>query len=184
MSTSSDASRKRTRTRGPLLRSCSRASGSSSRYSSSGPVPTTRATRSVVEPGARTSSATLPMSDGGRLSMTNQPRSSKVFAAFDLPAPERPVMSRNSVIAPPRLPTDLPGEKEQEARDRCRLLVLLGAGEEAGRGCRLVHALDQEAVGGHGVHVAGQGAVDEGDVDVLLDLLEGEIGRASCRERG
>src|SRR5436305_7954703 len=177
MSTSAEASRKRTRTRGPEARSVWRAAGSSSRYSRRGPVPTTSATRSVVEPGARTSSATLPMRAGGRLSMTNQPRSSNVLAAFDRPAPDNPVMSRSSVIAGPRLRllvsltppmtgandtrTDCPNE--QQPRDGCGLLVLLGSGQEAGRRGGLFHALDEQAGGGHGVDVARQGAVDERD---------------------
>ena len=52
-----------------------------------------QATRSMVEPGASASSDTLDMSAGGRLSMTNQPRSSKSFAAWDRPAPDRPAMT-------------------------------------------------------------------------------------------
>src|SRR5437868_4676311 len=176
MSTSSDASRKSTRTRGPLARSSWRASGSSSRYSRSAPVPTTRATRSVVDPGARTSSATLPISDGGRLSMTNHPRSSNALAAFDRPAPESPAMSRHSVI--PTAVSSLTqgyGPKEHEPRDRRCVLVLLGAFEEAGRRGWLFHAFDEEAGGGHGVDVAVEGAVDERDVDVLVHLLEAAV---------
>src|SRR5438270_12761813 len=165
MRTSSDASRNRMRTRAPVDRRASRAAGSASRYSSRGPVPTTSATRSVVDPGARTNSATLPMRAGGRLSMTNHPRSSKVLAAFDRPAPDNPVISRNSVIAAPRLRPCLRsgddsrpirpsivtrtegGEQEQEARDGRRFLVLLGSGQEAGWRSRLLHLLDEEAGG-------------------------------------
>src|SRR5438270_5999354 len=173
MSTSSEASRKRTRTRGPEARSVCRAAGSSSRYSRRGPVPTTSATRSVVEPGARTSSATLAMRAGGRLSMTNHPRSSKVLAALDRPAPDSPVISRNSVvIAGSRLPTGLPRLEEQQAGDRRRLRVLLGLGQETRCRRGLLHALDDEPAGDHGVDVAGQRTVDEGDVDVLLHFLE------------
>ena len=40
----------------------------------------------------RASSATLPMSIGGRLSMTKKPRSSSTCAASDRPAPDMPVM--------------------------------------------------------------------------------------------
>src|SRR5437588_7052747 len=176
MSTSSDASRKRTRTRGPLARSSSSSPGSSSRYSSKAPLPTTRATRSVVEPGARTRSATLPMRAGGRLSMTNHPRSSKVLAAFERPAPDSPVISKNSVISI-ALSSLLQGygPYEQEPRDRGRVLVLLGPLDEAGRRRRLLHALDQEPGRGHGVDVPRQRAVDEGDVDVLVHLLDAAV---------
>ena len=43
-------------------------------------------------PAAVASSAIFPMSAGGRLSTTKYPRSSKLFAASDRPAPDRPVM--------------------------------------------------------------------------------------------
>src|SRR5436305_3809555 len=176
MSTSSEASRKSTRTRGPLARSSWRAPGSSSRYSRRAPVPTTRATRSVVDPGARTRSATLPMSAGGRLSMTNHPRSSNVLAAFERPAPDSPVISRNSVvISLSRLPTGLPCQEEQEPGYRRRLLVLLGPGHEPGGGRGLLHALDEKPVRRHRVHVARERPVDEGDAHVLLHLLEGAV---------
>src|SRR5438552_3282293 len=158
MRTSSDASRKRMRTREPVDRSVSSADGSSSRYSSSGPVPTTRATRSVVEPGACTSSDTLPISAGGRLSMTNHPRSSNVLAAFERPAPDNPVMSRNSVIASSRLPSALSYAEEQEAGNGGRADVLLGAGEEPRRWSGFLHALDKEAGRRHGVDVAREGS--------------------------
>ena len=59
-------------------------------------------------PGACTSSATLAMSVGGRLSMTNQPRSSNVSDACERPAPESPVMMRNSLTPRLRIPTALP----------------------------------------------------------------------------
>ena len=42
------------------------------------------------KPGAWTSSATLPMRVGGRLSITNHPRSSNASAACDRPAPDTP----------------------------------------------------------------------------------------------
>jgi hypothetical protein len=49
------------------------------------------------DPGADASSATLGMSWGGRLSMTNHPRSSRWSAARDRPAPDSPVMTMNSL---------------------------------------------------------------------------------------
>lgn len=60
------------------------------------PRPTTRATRSVSDPGPETRSATLEIMAVGMLSITNQPRSSKLAAACERPAPDRPVMIRNS----------------------------------------------------------------------------------------
>ena len=91
--TSSDASRNSILTRFPVERSASRAGSTSSRYSVP-PRPTTSATFSVSDPGTLTSSATLVIRAGGMLSITNQPRSSKVAAAVDRPAPESPVMIR------------------------------------------------------------------------------------------
>ena len=58
------------------------------------PRPSTRATRSCVEPGRLTTSATSPSSDGGMLSMTYHPESSRAAAAVDLPAPDMPVITR------------------------------------------------------------------------------------------
>ena len=57
-----------------------------------------RATSSMVEPGAVASSATLPISEVGRLSTTNQPRSSRTPAAVERPAPDMPVIRTKSVI--------------------------------------------------------------------------------------
>ena len=67
------------------------------------PAPTTRATRGVALLGDRTSSATLGMSSDGRLSITNQPRSSRASAACDRPAPDSPVMITNSLMPWPPL---------------------------------------------------------------------------------
>ncbi len=91
--TSSEASRNSILTLAPVDRSAFRAGSTSSRYSLP-PRPTTSATFSVSEPGTLTSSATLVIRAGGMLSMTNHPRSSKVAAAVDRPAPESPVMMR------------------------------------------------------------------------------------------
>ncbi len=49
-----------------------------------------------LRPGAETRSATLEIMAVGMLSITNQPRSSKLAAACERPAPDRPVMIRNS----------------------------------------------------------------------------------------
>ena len=49
--------------------------------------------------GRSTSSATLVIRAVGMLSITNQPRSSKVAPAWDRPAPDKPVMMRNSATA-------------------------------------------------------------------------------------
>ena len=56
-----------------------------------------RATWVTFDPGAVASSATLPMREVGRLSMTNQPRSSSTPAAVERPAPDIPVMTTKSV---------------------------------------------------------------------------------------
>src|ERR1700728_829509 len=96
--TSSGASRNRTVTRCRALASDS-STGSTSSCCSPPPRPMTSATRSVSDPGTPTSSATLGTSDDGRLSMTNQPMSSKVAAAVERPAPDIPATTRNSLIA-------------------------------------------------------------------------------------
>src|SRR5581483_3816375 len=54
-------------------------------------------TRAESLPGRFTRSATLVISDGGMLSMTNQPPSSNVSPAVLRPAPNMPVMIRNSL---------------------------------------------------------------------------------------
>src|SRR5260370_4091707 len=60
---------------------------------------------------------------GGRLSTTNQPRSSSDLAAVDLPAPDRPVMMTMSVESSAvlilLLPRGAPGDRSP--RDRGRL---------------------------------------------------------------
>ncbi len=58
------------------------------------PRPSTSATRSWVEPGRLTTSATSLSSEGGMLSITYQPESSRAAAAVDLPAPDMPVITR------------------------------------------------------------------------------------------
>jgi hypothetical protein len=65
------------------------------------PLPTTSASRSIEEPRPEPSSVTFSMSDVGRLSTTNQPRSSRWSAACDRPAPESPVITRMSVMTQP-----------------------------------------------------------------------------------
>ncbi len=117
-STSSGASRKRTRTRW-RARPGSRGPAGRPR-SSPPPRPITRATRSVSEPGRPPSSATLVIRAGGRLSMTNQPRSSRVAAAVERPAPDMPVTTRNSLIAPQSRPSGRPpaGNRRRRAVGR------------------------------------------------------------------
>ena len=61
--------------------------------------PRARATRSMLDSGTMASSATFGMSGVGRLSITNQPRSSSASATVDRPAPESPAMTANSVNA-------------------------------------------------------------------------------------
>ena len=56
-----------------------------------------------------------------------------------------------------------------------RVGVLGGPGQEARGWWRLLHAGEQQAVVGQGVDVAAEGPVDEGDEDVLLDLLDGRV---------
>src|SRR4051794_8984637 len=78
------------------------------------------------------------MSAGGRLSMTNQPRSSNVSPAVDPPAPDTPVMMRNSLIVP------LPPAAAPPSGARCcsirapsaRSCELRGGEDQAGRGER------------------------------------------------
>ncbi len=66
--------------------------------------PRASATRSMLDSGTMASSATFGMSGVGRLSITNQPRSSSASATVDRPAPESPAMTTNSVIRPQRYP--------------------------------------------------------------------------------
>ena len=56
--------------------------------------PSTRATRSWLDPGPPTRSATSDNSDGGMLSITYQPASSRAAAAVERPAPDMPVITR------------------------------------------------------------------------------------------
>ncbi len=81
------------RRRTPWSSSILRAGSTSSWY---GPVPTTSTTLAMPDPGELASSDTLGISSGGRLSMTNQPRSSRMSAACDRPAPDNPVITMNS----------------------------------------------------------------------------------------
>ena len=53
----------------------------------------------MLDSGTMASSATFGISCVGRLSITNQPRSSSASAAVDRPAPDSPVMTTNSVTA-------------------------------------------------------------------------------------
>ena len=100
------------------------------------PAPTTRATRGVSEPGARTSSTTFGMSSVGRLSMTNQPRSSRSSAACERPAPDKPGDDHELAHAV----ACFSQWRKQEARDGGRRFVLCRTGQEPGWRGRLVHA--------------------------------------------
>ena len=60
----------------------------------------TSATRSISAPGRLIISAMLVIRAAGRLSMTNQPRSSRDAAAVERPAPDIPVTTRNSLTGP------------------------------------------------------------------------------------
>src|SRR3954462_1510280 len=102
-----------------------------------GPLPTTRASRAVFEPGATPSSATFSNSADGRLSTTNQPRSSRLSAACERPAPAKPAITGMSGTAgqgPERRFTSggLAAAEEQQPRDGGGVGVLLGPGQEAG----------------------------------------------------
>ena len=79
------------------------------------------------DPGPATSSATLVIRAVGMLSITNQPRSSRVAAACDRPAPDIPVMIRNSATLP--LCAAVLGRD-----DRLHTGQLLGPQERAGGG--------------------------------------------------
>src|SRR5581483_78038 len=74
----------------------------------------------------------------------------------------------------------LPGGQEQQPRDRRRLPVLGRPRQEPLRGSRLLHPLDEQAGGGHGIDVAVERAVDEGEAHprrhLLLRLVVGEVG--------
>ena len=73
----------------------------------SAPVPTTSAS-GAAESWKRASSATFGTSSEGRLSMTNQPRSSNTSATPDRPAPDSPVISTTSATRPPYRSTPTP----------------------------------------------------------------------------
>ena len=114
------------------------------------------------DPGAWASSATLGMSAGGRLSMTNQPRSSRLSAACERPAPDRPVITTNSLTGASLPVTVAPARACSTARRRSAptgsarstssrghgggVGVLGRPGQEARRRRRLVHPLDDQAV--------------------------------------
>ena len=143
-----------------------RGSGSSSAWRA--PAPTTSATRGVSEPGARTSSTTFGMSSVGRLSMTNQPRSSRSSAAWERPAPDNPVMITNSLMAVGCF---------SQRRKRRRGMVAAASYSAArarkpGGGAGSSMRLQRQPGVGERVHVPGQRPVDEGDEHALLHLLD------------
>ena len=88
----------------------------------------TTATRSTLLPSRRNRSTRVGTSSGGRLSTQNQPASSNESIAWDLPAPDRPVMITNcsaSVTAPsppprgrPRAPAGAPSRPGRRRRSR------------------------------------------------------------------
>ena len=135
------------------------------------PAPTTRATRGVAEPGDRTSSTTLGMSSEGRLSMTNQPRSSSASAACERPAPDNPVMITNSLM---RGPSSRSGGSRRRGMVAAAC-VLCRTGEEAWWRGGLLHAPQHQPGVGQRVDVPGQRTVDERDEDALLHLLDGLV---------
>src|SRR4051794_21070244 len=118
-----------------------------------GPLPTTRARRPVFEPGAVPSSATFSTNDEGRLSITNQPRSSRLSAAWERPAPESPAMTRMSVTEPEgthhpgrrgghQASSRFDGPQVEQPGNGGRVHVLVGEGQESRRGGGLLHPLD------------------------------------------
>src|SRR5512138_637713 len=136
----------------------------------------TRTTRSTREDGVAASSTTFGTSSGGRLSMTNQPRSSRLSAARLRPAPDRPVITTNSAIAPSVRPgSALLGPQDEQAGDGGRVAVLGRHGEEPGRGRRLQHPGDVEAPVGEGVDVATERPVEEGQAHARVDLLDRQV---------
>src|SRR5439155_17443037 len=137
----------------------------------------------MADPGRWTSSATLSMSDGGRLSMTNQPRSSMALATCVRPAPDIPVMIRKSTSSVDGASAtmgsgyrqQLLGPDEQEPGDAGRLLVLGSAGEEARRGHGLFHVHHQQTGRGHRVHVSRDRPVYEGNEHALVHLFQAVV---------
>ena len=161
-----------------------------------GPLPTTRASRSIGAPGHAGQLGDLrDRATGGRLSTTNQPRSSRLSAACERPAPDSPVITRMS-----RHPLGCSGHptadgetfrrssraaEEQQPRDRGgRRRTRAARARKPGGGAGSSMPLD---AGGRGaamrVDVAAERPVDERDEHALLDLLDRSRprpGRARC----
>src|SRR6478672_9518227 len=136
----------------------------------------TKATSSIVDPGACASSSTLDINDVGRLSITNQPRSSSTSATEERPAPDSPVMTTKSVTPTSvRVASGLLGDQHEESRDRCGRSILQCLREEAGWRGRLEHAPQDQTGVDQRVHVATEWSVDERNEHVLLDLLDRHV---------
>ena len=88
----------------------------------------------------RASSATLPMSIGGRLSITKKPRSSSTCAASERPAPDMPVM----IVTSSGGSAVLMRRPSSRSRPACR------ARSGASRPCRRAYTAVPTASGSHG----------------------------------
>ena len=138
MSTSSAASRKRIRTRlrSGLERVDRRAAR---RRGPRHPARPRRPPGSISDPVPSTSSDTLEIRAEGMLSITNQPRSSRVAPAVDRPAPDMPVTTRYSLIGPPSQPASSP-VGGSSGRQR-RVEPLVDGGTDGCRQPRYAHQL-------------------------------------------
>src|SRR6476661_8842535 len=67
------------------------------------------------------------------------------------------------------------GANQHQARNRRRRSVLPRRSDEAGRGRRLFHVLDQQTHFTHHVYISAQWAVHEGQIDPGGDLFEGGV---------
>ncbi len=75
-------------------------------------------------------------------------------------------------VRPPRRSLHATGADQHQPRNGRRRAVLPRRGEEARRGRRLVHVLDQQTHFTHHVYVSAQRAVHEGQIDPGRQLLE------------
>jgi hypothetical protein len=71
----------------------------------------------------------------------------------------------------------LPGDENEESRDRRGVSVLGSSGEEPFGGHRLLHPLDEEPMGGHGIDVTRDGTVHERQDDAGRELFHRDVFR-------
>ena len=109
--------------------------------------------------------------------MTNQPRSSKVAAAVDLPAPDKPTRIRYSAIVSilPSARSQTFKAQQQQSRDGGLELEIDRTLEERQGRYRLFKACEHAAEGGDRVYVPRKGAVGERKPHARINLFRNSL---------